>query len=92
MYILTVIGKESEGAYSVIDDNGDKILYIFEEEDDAMRYVMMMEEEEDHPDMSIIEVDDKVMLSTCEIHGYEYAIITKNDIVVPPPKLDNDII
>ena len=92
MYILTVIGKESEGAFSVIDDRGDKVLYIFEEEDDAMRYVMMMEEEDDHPDMSIIEVDDKVMLSTCEIHGYEYAIITKNDIVIPPPKSDNDII
>ena len=92
MYILTVIGKESEGAYSVINDNGDKILYIFEEEDDALRYVMMIEEEEDSPDMNVIEVDDKVMLSTCEIHGYEYAIITKNDIVIPPPKSDNDII
>ena len=92
MYILTVIGKESEGAYSVINDNGDKILYIFEEEDDALRYVMMIEEEEDSPDMNVIEVDDKVMLSTCEIHGYEYAIITKNDIVIPPPKTDNDII
>ena len=34
MYILTVTGKESEGAYSVINDDGDKILYIFEQEDD----------------------------------------------------------
>ena len=92
MYILTVSGKESEGAYSVINDNGDKILYIFEEEDDALRYVMMIEEEEDSAEMNVIEVDDKVMLSTCEIHGYEYAIITKNDIVIPPPKTDNDII
>ena len=38
MYILTIYGKETEGAYSVADDEGDQILYLFEEEDDAMRY------------------------------------------------------
>ena len=31
MYILTVHGKESEGAYSVEDDNGEQVLYLFEE-------------------------------------------------------------
>ena len=30
MFILTVEGKESEGAYSVIDEDGDQILYLFE--------------------------------------------------------------
>jgi len=25
-----------------------------------------------------------VMIKTCEIHGHRYAIITKNDIVIPP--------
>ena len=75
MYILTVTGKESEGAYSVINDDGDKILYIFEQEDDAIRYAMMLEEQ-DYPDMHIIEVDDQVMISTCESHGYNYTVIT----------------
>ena len=37
MYILTVHGKETEGAYSVQDDEGEHILYLFEEEDDAVR-------------------------------------------------------
>ena len=37
MYILTIAGKEKEGAYSVPDGEGDKILYLFEEEDDALR-------------------------------------------------------
>ena len=45
MYILTIYGKETEGAYSVADDEGDQILYLFEEEDDAMRYAMMLEDE-----------------------------------------------
>ena len=49
MYILTVHGKESEGAYSVEDDNGEQVLYLFEEEDDACRYAMLLEEM-DYPD------------------------------------------
>ena len=28
MFILTIAGKEREGAYSVEDDNGDQILYF----------------------------------------------------------------
>ena len=37
MYIITIHGQEKEGAYSVTDDDGDQILYLFDEEDDAMR-------------------------------------------------------
>ena len=40
MYILTIHGKENEGAYSVENDEGDHILYLFQEEDDATRYAM----------------------------------------------------
>ena len=57
MYIITVHGKETEGAYSVQDDEGQHILYLFEEEDDAMRYAMMLEDN-GSPKMHIIEVDD----------------------------------
>ncbi len=91
MYILTIAGKESEGAYSVVDDEGEKILYIFEEEDDAIRFAMMLEEQE-YPEMHVIQVDDQVMIHTCESHGYNYAVITANDIVVPPPKSEDDLI
>ena len=83
MYIITVHGKETEGAYSVQDDEGQHILYLFEEEDDAMRYAMMLEDN-GSPKMHIIEVDDEVMIKTCESHDYNYAVITPNDIVVPP--------
>ena len=52
----------------------------------------MLEEDKQYPDMNVIEVDDKVMISTCESHGYNYAVITENDIVVPPSNAHHDII
>jgi len=33
MFILTIDGKEKEGAYAVLDEDGDQVLYIFEEEE-----------------------------------------------------------
>jgi len=84
MFILTINGKESEGAYSVTDDDGDQILYLFEEEDDAVRYAMMLEEDEDFPEMHVIEIENDVIIKTCEIHGYKYTVITPDDIVIPP--------
>lgn len=83
MFILTINGKETEGAYSVTDDDGQKILYMFEHEDDATRYAMMLEEN-GFPEMHILEIEDEIMIKTCEIHGYQYALITPNDIVIPP--------
>ena len=87
MYILTINGKETEGAYSVTDDEGEQILYLFEEEDDAVRYAMMLEED-GSPEMHVIEIEDEVMIKTCEIHDYQYTIITPNDIVIPPEEHD----
>lgn len=89
MYILTIHGREEEGAYSVSDDDGEQILYLFEEEDDAIRYAMMLEDE-GCPEMHVIEIEDHIMIKTCEMHDYKYAIITPNDIVIPPK--DHDFI
>lgn len=83
MFILTILGKEEEGAYSVIDGDGDKVLYLFEEEDDADRYAMMLEEGE-YPEMNVIEIEDELILKTCDIYDYKYTIITSDDIVIPP--------
>jgi hypothetical protein len=83
MFILTINGKEREGAYSVMNEEGDQILYLFEEEDDATRYAMMLEDD-GYPEMHVIEIEDDVMLKTCEIHGYNYTVITADDIVIPP--------
>ena len=83
MFIIIDNGRATEGAYSVKDELGEQILYLFAEEDDAIRYAMMLEED-DYPEMHVIEIDDEVMLKTCEMHGYQYSLITKNDIVIPP--------
>ena len=84
MYILTVAGKENEGAYSVTAEDGEQVLYLFEEEDDATRYAMMLEDDQDYPEMHVIEVEDEVMIKTCEVHDYNYTVITEDDIVIPP--------
>ena len=83
MYILTVYGRETDGAYSGENSEGEQILYLFELEDDAMRYAMMLEDD-GSPEMHVIEVEDDIMLKTCEMHDCKYAIITKNDLVIPP--------
>ena len=90
MFLITILGKEKEGAYSVMNEDGDQILYLFQEEDDAVRYAIMLEEE-DYPEMHVIEVEDDMMMKTCESHGYDYTVITPDDIVIPP-KIDHDFI
>ena len=83
MFILTIDGKEKDGAYSVQNGEGDHVLYLFEEKDDADRYAMLLEEES-FPNIHVMEVDHDMMMSVCETHGYEYTVITPNDIVFPP--------
>ena len=83
MFILTISGKEKEGAYAVTDKKGGQILYIFEEEDDAERYAMMLEDD-GYPDMNVVEVNEELMIKTCEVHDYNNTVITEDDIVIPP--------
>ena len=84
MFILAVKGFEDEGAFSVENDDGEKVLIMFEEEDDADRYADLIDSEEDWPEMSVIEIDDNIAITACEIHNYMYNIIRPDDIVVPP--------
>ena len=88
MFVLTLKDQQDDGAYAVQDKHGHKVLFLFEEEDDAERYAMMLEIEEEQS-MSIVEVDDDLAIKTCKLHEYKYAVITPNDIVIPP-KLNND--
>ena len=89
MYLLTLRDKKEEGAYAVDDGYGDKVLFLFEQEDDAERYAMMLElEKVGDKEMDVIEVDDDLAIKTCRMHNYKYAVITPNDIVIPP-KNDN---
>jgi len=85
MYILAVAGREKEGAYSVLDDEGEQVLCIFEEEDDAIRYSLQLQDL-NYPEMNVLEIEDEIMIKTCEMHDHRYTIITPNDIVIPPDK------
>ena len=85
MFLLTLRDKKEEGAYAVDDGYGEKVLFLFEQEDDAERYAMMLELEKDgDKEMDIVEVDDDLAIKTCRMHNYKYAVITPNDIVIPP--------
>tara|TARA_B100001287_G_C22397408_1_gene396202 strand:+ start:120 stop:386 length:267 start_codon:yes stop_codon:yes gene_type:complete len=83
MWIIALKDKRDEGAYSVHDKHGNKVLFMFEQEDDAERYAMMLEEDGSE-EMDLVEVDDDLALRTCKFYNYKYTIITPNDIVIPP--------
>lgn len=83
MFILAIKGQEDEGAYSVLDEHGEQSVFFFEEEDDAERYAILLEAE-DYPAMAVVEVDGDNAIRTCDAYNYSYAIITKNDFVIPP--------
>ena len=83
MFLLTLRDSKDEGAYAVEDRHGHKVLFLFEEEDDAVRYAMMLEDQDEKP-MDVVEVDAELALKTCRVYSYKYAIITPDDIVIPP--------
>ena len=87
MYLLTINERKDNGAYAVLNRYGEKVLFMFEEEDDAERYKLMLESDEDS-EMNVIEIDDALAIMTCKRYNYKYAVITPNDIVIPP-KNDN---
>ena len=90
MFLLSLQHRKDDGAFAVQDSNGDKVLFLFEEEDDAERYKLMLQDEEIDTErtMEIIEVADDLAIKTCSMYNYKYAVITPNDIVIPP-KNDN---
>ena len=72
----------------VLNRYGEKVLFMFEEEDDAERYAMMLNDDEKDTELNVIEIEDAVAIMTCKRYNYKYAVITPNDIVIPP-KNDN---
>ena len=88
MYLLSLKGDPQEGVYAVLNKYGEKVLFLFQKEDDAERYAMQLETEEEK-EMDIIEVDDELAIATCRRYNYKYAVVTPNDIVIPPKLNDN---
>lgn len=86
MYILTLQNKP-DGVYSVLSDDGEHIIPIFESEDDADRYQEMLEDEEMTPKLQVIEIEEELIVNACEERYHKYAIITKDDFLIPPKDL-----
>jgi len=90
MFLLTLKDNKEDGAYAVQNRYGEKVLFLFEDEDDAERYAMQLKDYED-ADMRVVEVDDALAILTCKRYNYRYAVVTPNDIVVPPRDLDDNL-
>lgn len=89
MFIITINGREDDGAYSVRNEFEEQVLYIFEEEDDAVRFAMMLEEV-GSPEMNVVEVEEELLIAACELHSHKYKVFTSNDLVIPPEQYAND--
>lgn len=85
MYLIAI---NNNGAFSVIDDKGDKVVYLFQEYDDVSRFAMQLEECGFNK-TEIVEYEDKQLIRTCELTNTKYAVIKPDDVVVPP-LIDND--
>jgi hypothetical protein len=91
MFLITLV-EQPDGVYSVIDDEGDHVVYFFQDEDDAERYLGLLEaddEEESLPKLMTYEVDSKAGIGMCELRGMKYLIVEPDDIIVPPQSYDN---
>ena len=88
MHIITVKGMSQDGAYAVINEYGEKVVFMFEEKDDAYRYAQQLEAQGDPP-MNVIVIKDSVAIAACERTGTRYTIIGKEDLVIPPPPKDD---
>ena len=88
IHIITIRGMRDDGAYAVLNEYGEKVVFLFEQKDDAVRYAMMLEGQGDPP-MEVVDVKDRVAIGACERTGTKYTIIRTDDIVIPPaPKHD----
>ena len=74
MFLLTLKDRQDDGAYAVQDAQGDKVLFLFEDEEDP----------DYEKSMEVVEVDDDLAIKTCKMYNYKYAVVTPDDIVIPP--------
>jgi hypothetical protein len=91
MFLIT-LAEHQDGVYSVIDEEGDHVVYFFREEDDAERYLGLLEandEEDNLPSLVTHEIDAKSGVGMCELRGMKYIIVEPDDIIIPPRSYDN---
>jgi hypothetical protein len=61
---------------------------MFEDHDDAERYLGLLVANSldplEHQELEVVDVDQETVIKNCELFGYNYCIITPEDIVFPP--------
>jgi hypothetical protein len=91
MFLIT-LAEHPDGVYSVLDEEGDHVVYFFREEDDAERYLGLLvanQDDDSLPPLMTYEVDTKAGVGMCELRGMKYLIVEPDDIIVPPRSYDN---
>jgi hypothetical protein len=87
MFILT-LKNNVEGVFSLVDDEGDQIIPIFECEDDAQRYQEQLEIKTSKYKLQVVEIPEKTIVTACEERDQKYAIITIDDFIIPPHDIE----
>lgn len=82
MFVLT-LKDQGDGAFAATTLDGGKALQIFVDKDDAIRYAGLLEAD-DHPELTVKEIDEEIIIKTCESLGHRYCIVTPEEFVVPP--------
>tara|TARA_Y100000004_G_scaffold157590_1_gene183385 strand:+ start:1141 stop:1410 length:270 start_codon:yes stop_codon:yes gene_type:complete len=84
MFILTLRNHDS-GVFSIVDDLGEHVIPIWHEYDDVERYnIMISDLTDDKIPLDITEVDEEVICTACEDRDQKYAIISPDDLLIPP--------
>lgn len=82
MFVLT--DTKSGGIYAVNSKDYSKTVTVFEDRDDAERYVALLNAEDYEDELEVTEVDREVIAINCNTYGYNYSIIQKDDLIIPP--------
>ena len=83
MFVITLASENEKGAFSVINEMGEKVILFFEDRDDAERYILMLNEM-GVDDLNIVEHDEEMLIKTCKLVGFKYSKISNCDFVIPP--------
>ena len=82
MFILASKNSAEQGAYAVENQEGENVLFFFEQEDDADRYAMLLMADEDRS-LSVVEVEEGLAIRTCKMYNYRYAAVSYTHLTLP---------
>ena len=59
---------------------------MFQQKEDAQRYMHLLEANDYSQQLDLMEIDVDAVAINCEKFGYQYSIVSKNDLIIPPTK------